>query len=99
MLGDFNGDGKLDAAIGSGTSALLLLGNGDGTFQVAPSYSVGIYGSIAAGDFNRDGALDLVTAGGCCIDVLLTPARSKLATGGLVRPKRREGPISSQLPR
>lgn len=37
---DFNGDGKLDLAIGSADIALLVFGNGDGTFQTASSQGV-----------------------------------------------------------
>ncbi|MBA3916659.1 MAG: VCBS repeat-containing protein, partial [Acidobacteriales bacterium] len=70
LLGDFNGDGKLDAAITGDAIVLLSLGNGDGTFQLAQTYSIG-GAALAAGDFNRDGALDLMSAGSCCIDVLL----------------------------
>jgi hypothetical protein len=69
VLGDFNGDGKLDAAITGLSGVLLSLGNGDGTFQLAETYPGG--GADAAGDFNRDGALDVLGAGRCCIDVLL----------------------------
>jgi hypothetical protein len=66
--GDFNGDGKLDLVVvnnnsnQSGTISVLL-GNGDGTFQSHVDYSVGTgpY-SIAVGDFDRDGKLDLVVA-------------------------------------
>jgi len=41
----------------------ILLGNGDGTFEAALNLS-GVSGaqSLAVGDFNGDGKLDLVTA-------------------------------------
>jgi uncharacterized repeat protein (TIGR01451 family) len=42
----------------------VLLGNGDGTFQNAASYSVGTFPvSVTATDFNGDGKLDLAVAG------------------------------------
>ncbi len=66
--GDFNGDGKLDLAVSTvGTSAsqpwqvLILLGNGDGTFQPPTTLATSgffIY-SIAVADLNGDGKLDL----------------------------------------
>jgi hypothetical protein len=60
-VGDFNKDDKADVALGSGT---LLLGNGDGTFEVntLPVPASGAT-SIAAGDFNGDGNLDLAISG------------------------------------
>jgi hypothetical protein len=76
VAGDFNNDGKIDLAVASGDnftgSAMILLGNGDGTFQTpSTSFAVGYIPSfIAAGDFNGDGKLDVVTTDGD-ISVLL----------------------------
>jgi hypothetical protein len=75
-VGDFNGDGHLDAAVGhSGDSKIsVLLGNGDGSFQAPTMYSSGfsfpesLY--VTAGDFNHDGKLDLVV-GGSGVSILL----------------------------
>jgi hypothetical protein len=71
-LGDFNGDGRLDLAVGFVSSAeqqpdyiLIFLGNGNGTFQSGISYSLpdqAQIGTIAVGDFNQDNRLDLGVA-------------------------------------
>jgi hypothetical protein len=67
VSGDFNGDGKPDLAIANqfDSSVSVLLGNGDGTFQKHVDYYLGGYGhpdSVAVGDFNGDGRLDLAVA-------------------------------------
>jgi FG-GAP-like repeat/Cep192 domain 4/HYDIN/CFA65/VesB-like, Ig-like domain len=67
--GDFNDDGKLDLAFPVavpqvGDSAMnVMLGNGDGTFQPQIVANAGPFptGVVAAGDFNNDGILDLVS--------------------------------------
>ncbi len=63
VLGDFNGDGKIDMAVDSPTAVFVLLGNGNGTFQSALQSGAGGYG-MAVGDFNGDGKLDLAVTGG-----------------------------------
>ncbi len=65
---DFNGDGNVDLAVtqqssGSFSYVSIMLGNGDGTFQTSVPYTTGNFpGSIAIGDFNGDGHLDIATA-------------------------------------
>jgi hypothetical protein len=64
IIGDFNGDGKLDLAVADlgGNNGNLLLGNGDGRFQSALSFAAGtLAGPLGTGDFNGDGKLDLIT--------------------------------------
>ncbi len=59
---DFNQDGNKDLAIvlmGS-ASVLVMIGNGDGSFQSPANYATGRNpGSIVAGDWNGDGKTDL----------------------------------------
>jgi uncharacterized protein (TIGR03437 family) len=66
-VGDFNRDGKLDivTANSGDNTATELLGDGSGGFVAAPGspFVVGMNpASVAVGDFNGDGKLDIVTA-------------------------------------
>jgi len=64
-VGDFNGDGKLDLAVGNERSdtVSILLGDGTGNFTLVSSPATGDYPvSVAVGDFNGDGKLDLAVA-------------------------------------
>jgi hypothetical protein len=51
------------AANANSSTVSVLLGNGNGTFQTPMNLAVGLSPfSVAIGDFNGDGELDLVTA-------------------------------------
>lgn len=68
-VGDFDGDGVPDlATVDSGVATVgntvsILIGDGKGGFSAATPYIVGMSPrGIVAGDFNKDGVLDLATA-------------------------------------
>ena len=62
VIGDFDGDGKLDAVASSFDSATVFLkGNGDGTLQAGVTIATSANRGIQIGDFNGDGKLDFVT--------------------------------------
>src|SRR5262249_59630396 len=58
-------DGNLDIAVGADAGITLLLGNGLGGFAVGNAVLTGsaAQSSLAAGDFNNDGTLDLARVG------------------------------------
>ena len=66
LVGDFNNDGLADlyfacqtGSDGSGLLSGVMLGNGDGTFAAAVTFTASpIYSAV--GDFNHDGKLDVV---------------------------------------
>jgi FG-GAP repeat. len=63
-VGDFDRDGKLDAAV-TDEFLTVLRGNGDGTFKT-PATPLGLQNTssdLKVSDFNGDGKLDLVSAG------------------------------------
>jgi len=69
-VGDFNGDGKLDLAVTNlvnanqiAGSVSILLGTGTGSFGAKHDFGTGITPhSVAVGEFNGDGKLDLAVA-------------------------------------
>ncbi len=98
-VGDFNGDGRSDAAVTQRTSGdvAILLGNGAGALTHAPGSPVTTRSaqpsSSAVGDFNRDGKADLAVSHviGGDVAVLLgngagsfsSAPKSPYTTGGL----------------
>jgi hypothetical protein len=53
--GDFRGDGKLDLLALGNKSATVFLGNGDGTFNLAPTFATNGGSSVVAADFTGSG--------------------------------------------
>ncbi|HEU0209135.1 MAG TPA: FG-GAP-like repeat-containing protein [Candidatus Udaeobacter sp.] len=82
VIADFNQDGIPDIAAmsqGSGNDGdvSIFLGNGDGTFQNPIVNNLGIFPvAIVAGDFDRDGALDIAS-----IDYFAAKAYISLGNG------------------
>jgi hypothetical protein len=64
VVGDFNGDGKLDVIVGDEDGSLLeFLGDGKGNMVGAGNIAaLGSVASIAIGNFTHDGHLDLVVS-------------------------------------
>src|SRR5205807_209311 len=99
-VADFNKDGKADIVVANQCGAggcnqpgevSVLLGNGDGSFRTAATYAAGFTpSSVAVGDLNGDGNIDVVVGNMCGIDpacaagtasVLLGDGTGKFKTG------------------
>lgn len=98
-LGDLNGDGKLDVAVtyaaATGLSASkvgVLINAGPGTYQPVSFEPVKFYGvgsttmSLALGDYNRDGELDVAVGlvEKNSVSILLNNGTGKFTTKGRV---------------
>jgi len=87
VVADFNDDGKLDLATASCETQDLsiVLDNGDGTLGAVTSFAIGpcnlsFLVEIVAGDFNGDSKLDLATANGHTVSILLGQGGGVFAT-------------------
>ncbi|HXJ89882.1 MAG TPA: VCBS repeat-containing protein [Candidatus Binatia bacterium] len=84
ITADLNGDGHPDLAVAAGAKVGVLLGNGDGSFQqeeYLPPLSGDIALSVAAGDFNLDGRLDLIVTSRTVCIALSCPLNAELYIG------------------
>lgn len=92
VAGDFDDDSDTDVVVSAednGTTAIALLGNGDGTFALGPSSPIGTFdnpGRTLMADFLEDGLPDLVmstTEGGRPLALLLGTGGGAFATSTL----------------
>ena len=63
LASDFDNDNKNDVVVVNGSGATVFLGNGDGTLKPPANYGSSNFAtSVAVGDFNVDGKIDLAVS-------------------------------------
>ena len=63
LASDFNNDTKPDIVVINGSGATVFLGNGDGSLKSPVNYGSSNFAtSVAVGDFNADGKIDLAVS-------------------------------------
>lgn len=79
---DFNSDGKIDLAIGTGVQRTVayLPGTGDGGFLAPTYYASGNASSIVAADLNGDSRPDLAVTGDTSVSVFLNAGSGMFGT-------------------
>ena len=84
-VADFNGDTKLDLAVGTytGQNVDVFLGSGTGTFTAGTSLAAGQpVWAVVAGDFDGDGKLDIAVGGLFLVFVYLGNGNGTFGTSG-----------------
>lgn len=98
VVGDFNGDGKLDVAIPTSHELAVFLGNGDGTVQAEVDYPMAFvtdsYPFAVVADVNGDGYLDVITNAG---NVMLGDGKGSFTNSSTIPFAGTEGSVGSQI--